>query len=121
MLEFLRPQEKLIAVFGRAELVRTLDGKIEWNVRDSDATVIFTIREVLTGGSKQTAELAVKHRKPWIHLSKAASDDPGKMLLEFLAAHQVKVLNVAGPRASKEPDVAAFVQEVLNQVLSRHD
>jgi hypothetical protein len=29
MLEFLRPQEELIATFGQAQLVRTLDGKSE--------------------------------------------------------------------------------------------
>ena len=29
MLEFLRPQEELIATFGQAQLVRMLDGKSE--------------------------------------------------------------------------------------------
>jgi hypothetical protein len=30
MLELLRPQEELIASFGQAQLVRTLDGKTEF-------------------------------------------------------------------------------------------
>ncbi len=29
--------------------------RTEWNVRDSDATAIFTIKEQLSGGSKRTA------------------------------------------------------------------
>lgn len=29
MIEFLRPQEELIAAFGQAQLVRKLDGKVE--------------------------------------------------------------------------------------------
>jgi len=38
--------------------------RTEWNVRDSHGTVIFTLSEELTGGSKRTAEFAEKHQKP---------------------------------------------------------
>jgi len=31
--------------------------------------------------------------------------------------HKIRVLNVAGSRASKEPGVGAFVQEVLDAAL----
>lgn len=92
--------------------------RTEWNVRDSDATVIFTVRSELTGGSKLTAECAAQHGKPWLHLAKAAGGDPAPVLRDFLAAHAVKVLNVAGSRASKEPDVAKFVAQVLTSVLN---
>jgi len=30
----------------------------------------------------------------------------------------VKILNVAGPRASGEPEVAAFIQEIFNELLA---
>src|SRR6187200_1547206 len=43
--------------------------RTEWNVRDSDGTVIFTIARRLTGGSALTRELAVEYRKPCLHLS----------------------------------------------------
>src|SRR5229473_2876346 len=42
--------------------------RTEWNVRDSDGTVIFSIAPVLTGGSKQTVNLAMKHQKPLFHI-----------------------------------------------------
>jgi hypothetical protein len=74
--------------------------RTEWNVRDSDATVIFSVGRELTGGSKLTAECAAKHGKPSLHLAKAAQGDPAGRLREFLSAHAVKVLNVAGSRAS---------------------
>lgn len=74
--------------------------RTEWNVRDSDATVIFTVSQEVTGGSKLTAELAAKHGKPWLHLAREVPGDPVARLREFLAAHSVKVLNVAGSRAS---------------------
>ena len=32
--------------------------RTEWNVRDSDGTVVFSLAPVLTGGSKKTVELA---------------------------------------------------------------
>jgi hypothetical protein len=34
---------------------------------------------------------------------------------EFLRQHDIKVLNVAGPRQSEEPAVAAFVIATLKQ------
>ena len=39
------------------------------------------------------------------------------MLREFVSDHELKTLDVAGPRASKEPEVAAFVKEVLGLAL----
>lgn len=83
-------------------------------MRDSDGTAIFTISAKLTGGSKRTAEFADKHRKPWIHISAAGGEDAGAALKAFIAKHAIKVLNVAGTRGSKEPQVAALVAGALN-------
>ena len=55
----------------RAYLQRT-----EWNVRDSDATVLFSIVPILTGGSKRTVELARKHNMPCIHIHERMLDGP---------------------------------------------
>jgi hypothetical protein len=44
-------------------------------------------------------------------------DSPEKKLREFIKKHNVKTLNVAGPRSSKEPLVAAFVKETLQKAL----
>ncbi len=88
--------------------------RTEWNVRDSDGTVIFSIAPVLTGGSKKTLDLARKHHKPVIHISREEGPvSPAQALKRFIAEHRIKVLNVAGPRASKEPEVASFVRHVL--------
>ena len=93
--------------------------RTEWNVRDSDGTVVFSIAPVLTGGSKKTVELAHQRHKPVIHISRDGGPaSPGQALLRFIKDHKIKVLNVAGPRASKEPDVYAFVKDVLGNALS---
>jgi hypothetical protein len=92
--------------------------RTEWNVRDSDGTIVFSIAPVLTGGSKKTIELAHKYRKPVIHIARdGGAASPARALLRFIQDNQIKVLNVAGPRASKEPEVGAFVKEVLEELL----
>jgi hypothetical protein len=92
--------------------------RTEWNVRDSDGTVIFTIKKVLTGGSRRTAEFARQHGKPWLHVAKLQGHDYAPRMREFVATHGIKVLNVAGTRASKEPGVYEFVKEVLNKAFT---
>ena len=47
--------------------------RTEWNVRDSDGSVIFSVSPILTGGSKKTVDLAIKHNKPWLHLHQVES------------------------------------------------
>ena len=92
--------------------------RTEWNVRDSDGTVIFSIAGVLSGGSKQTAELARQHGKPCLHLTRERDGGlAASRLREFLSANQIRVLNVAGPRRSQEPEVGEFVRETLERGL----
>jgi hypothetical protein len=93
--------------------------RTEWNVSDSDGTAIISIAANLTGGSKRTTELARKHKKPCVHISKARHGDAAESLRRFIEKHGIKILNVAGSRASKEPEVAAFVREVLERAFCR--
>jgi len=89
--------------------------RTEWNVCDSDATVIFTISSQLSGGSKRTAEFATKHCKPWIHLARQAAshENPALILQRFVEENSIRELNIAGTRASKEPQVWRFAYETL--------
>ena len=88
--------------------------RTEWNVRDSDATVIFTLSEKLDGGSKRTAEFAQLLEKPWFQMRPRVGS---KYLAQFLAAERVTVLNVAGTRESSAPGIAAFVRATLDAAL----
>lgn len=88
--------------------------RTEWNVRDSDGTVIFTIGDKLTRGSKTTAKLAQEAGKPCLHLSaKCHAENAAALLNQFMRDNGIKALNIAGSRASKEPAVATFVRKVL--------
>jgi hypothetical protein len=97
------------------------DQRTRWNVRDSDATVVFSIAREVSGGTALTLAIAEQQGKPYLHLaSEAVAEgelDPARTLLDFLAEHRVSRLNVAGPRASQEPLVAAFVRGVLVDAL----
>src|SRR5207248_2214792 len=86
--------------------------RTEWNVRDSDGTVIFSIGRRLSGGSRLTAKLARQHRKPSLHLH-LCSKNPSQALRRFVSQNKIVVLNVAGPRASQEPQAGEFVRRVL--------
>jgi hypothetical protein len=88
--------------------------RTEWNVRDSDATLIFTISDVLDGGSKRTAEFSEKHDKPFLHVHLGTDLD---LIVSFLMANAVTSLNIAGKSASNSPGVAQFDLETLNKVI----
>jgi hypothetical protein len=88
--------------------------RTEWNVRDSDATLVFTLDDRLEGGSQRTAAFAEALGKPWLHVRPGVHP---KFVARFLARHAVATLNVAGQRASKAPGVAALVEQVLSAAL----
>jgi hypothetical protein len=88
------------------------------NIVDSDGTLILNLGE-LTGGTALTERLALKLEKP---LRVVFLDQDWRIfdLLQWLKDENIGVLNVAGPRASKEPQVYAetlrFLSELFNQV-----
>ena len=88
--------------------------RTEQNIIDSDGTAIFSMKPKLTGGSKRTAEFAVKHQKPLLHIYPQIIK-PGVQLVEFIREHGIKSLNVAGPRASGEPQIGEFVKKVMKE------
>lgn len=88
----------------------------EWNVRDSDATVVFTLSEKATGSSMKPIRLAKDLKKPFLHLHPgilAASEK----LIAFTEKHSVRRLHVAGANESNEADLHAWVDKVLEKML----
>jgi hypothetical protein len=92
--------------------------RTRWNVRDADATVIFSLAEYLSGGSMATLKIARNLGKPVVHHSKAVTEDPARKLLEFVEENFVAILNVAGPRASGEESIGEFVYDVLEEAFA---
>ena len=78
--------------------------RTEQNVIDSDGTLIISHGK-LTGGSKLTKEFADKHKKPCLHIDLNEEVEYGAAVHidDWTQEHGIEVLNVAGPRASKDP------------------
>ena len=91
--------------------------RTEKNVLESDGTVIFP-HGLLTGGSKLTQKVAKKHNKPCLHIN--LNETPGYyavfLIRKFLYENNVEILNVAGPRASGDPEIYEEVFDIIKGV-----
>lgn len=91
------------------------------NIRDSDATVVFSTRREISGGTGLTLDFAKRIGKPVLHVVQGDPPvelaDAVKALTAFLIEHNVQTLNVAGPRASQEPRIGEFVTAVLSTAI----
>ena len=90
------------------------------NVRDSDATLIISGGS-LTGGSLATMREAERIRRPVLHVDLAAVSVTDAAVLVHNWIHSLNPgrLNVAGPRASGDPEIGALAAEVLRRALAR--
>ena len=93
--------------------------RTEWNVRDTDGTIILTKKIKLTGGSMRTRSFCKNHDKPWMIISKENNSEPvaARKFVDFVVAKKIKNLNVAGPRESKEKGVYSWAYGVLSRAL----
>ena len=92
--------------------------RTEKNILDSDGTLIVS-HGLLTGGSALTRELTKQHRKPWIHIDLKTTPYPeaARMIREWVRRNEVKAMNVAGARGSKDPLIYQAVMELLEATL----
>ena len=89
--------------------------RTERNVIESDATLIFGRALPLSEGTQFTQECAIKHNKPSLVVTENGGPDAAaRVIAAFLRDHNIKVLNVAGPRESQAPGLSKFVRQVLN-------
>jgi hypothetical protein len=92
--------------------------RTERNVIDSDGTLIISHGE-LKGGSALTREFANKYARPslQIDLDKLDPLKAAQEITTWITDHEIKVLNVAGPRASHDPRIYEAVKDLLKSVL----
>ncbi|PIE63429.1 MAG: hypothetical protein CSA25_00380 [Desulfobacter postgatei] len=100
---------------------RDYPARTRQNILDSDGTVIIA-RGPLTGGSALTHAFAQKTGK-WvcrINLLEQDAFEAALILHAFIVDHGIRVLNIAGPRASHDPDIYCDVKNILTTVLYLH-
>ena len=93
--------------------------RTEWNVRDSDGTLILTCGEA-DRGTALTIELARRKKKPCLVVDVGAEVDVTG-IRAWAEANGVGVLNVAGPRESSAPGIHDRAAEVLRRLLRGED
>jgi len=92
--------------------------RTEQNVLDSDGTLIIS-HGPLIGGSKYTLEVALKHRKPHLHidLNETSESSAAKSACEWIRKNGIEILNVAGPRSSVDPHIYHAAMQLMTKVL----
>jgi hypothetical protein len=108
------------ARYGMAELAGSgYEKRTLRNVLDSDGTAILYFG-VLEGGTLQTRMNCVARGKPveLIDASRAAPPEAAARILSFVRKNGISVLNVAGPRASKQPAAHDYARATIAIVIA---
>ena len=88
------------------------------NVQDSDATIIIYF-ESISGGTEETLLYCLNEKKPYLLIdgSGITEDSASKRIKHFIDENQISLLNVAGPRASKEQRAYEYTKQVITLML----
>jgi hypothetical protein len=92
--------------------------RVQQNVRDSDATLI-----IASGGPEDGTTKPARYcrftKRPMILIDADTMEVEAAVtaVAEFIELHQVGVLNVAGPKASKRPGVYEYARRVVAGVV----
>jgi hypothetical protein len=91
--------------------------RAEKNVLDSDGTLIISHGQ-LTGASDFTKKAALKNKRPLLHidLDKTTIFQASLSVTHWITENQIAVLNVTGPRTSKDPEIYRTVINILESV-----
>jgi hypothetical protein len=90
--------------------------------------VIFSLQHFLSGGTKLSRDYPNKIGKPLLHIfetrkERTLSPDSHSLeiqtLTNFLCSNKIEILNVAGPRESKEPGVYEWTLAMLRIFFNR--
>ena len=102
--------------------------RTEWNVRDTDGTLILVLDEI-SSGTRLTADAAKSHGKPLKieHLSASAGhglltaenspEEQAESVVDWLLRHKIRTLNVAGPRGSSSKEIYPRARAFMTLVL----
>ena len=89
--------------------------RTEWNVRDSDGTLILNTGP-LQGGTALTANLATLQNKPFLIVNLDVQPDT-TVIVEWITSNDIKILNIAGPRERKQPGIYKKTCQLLEKLI----
>lgn len=91
--------------------------RTERNVKESTGTLIISHGQ-LTEGSDYTRKMAIKHQRPWLHidLNETPAFKASTLISNWIEDNNIEILNVAGPRASKDPKIYSAVTKLIESL-----
>lgn len=91
--------------------------RTEWNVRDSDGTLVIRLAGKKGPGTNWTMKCARRYQRPLVVCDAA---DPGawEKIVEWAAQNAIGILNVAGPSESADPGIAEKAYALLRNVFA---
>jgi hypothetical protein len=92
--------------------------RTEWNIRDSDATIIITVknREAIQDGTRFTVEKVLELEKPYFIIYVDIPLDAEK-ISQWLYDHKIDTLNFAGPRESSVNGIYQQSCSIIKEIL----
>ena len=91
------------------------------NVIDSDATIIFRFARIdKSPGTELTLKQCITHTKSYLLIDAETLSEPEavRQILEFISAHNVRRLNIAGPRESQTAAAYKYSMAVVRGVIN---
>ena len=91
--------------------------RTEKNILSACGTLIFSFGP-LVGGSALTEALAIRHGRPFLHIDFELIEKKQAVVVveQWVCSMELKVINVAGPRASSEPRIYQAVYSLLTGI-----
>lgn len=95
---------------------REFSQRTKLNVKDSDGTLILvTNASKITGGTRFTIDEAKFQHKPYLIVD-LSNDVEINLVIQWIHANHIKILNIAGPRESKNSGIYDVSFKLLEQV-----
>jgi hypothetical protein len=94
--------------------------RTEQNVIDSEGTLIISLGP-LTGGSELTHKTATLHDRPCLHIDLGTLNtlQAVRTVRSWIVRHGIEILNIAGSRASENPEIYDMAAKILKAVVGK--
>jgi uncharacterized phage-like protein YoqJ len=97
--------------------------RTEFNVRDSDGTLIIINgdEETMGRGSKLTMNMTKKYKKPLFILNLKDNNESLNeiKIIQWISMNNIQILNIAGPREETTPGIYQLTQIFLKNFLQK--
>lgn len=90
------------------------------NIVSATGTLIIVKDDYMDRGTTLTLEICRKLNKPFF-VASGSNPNEKELLIDWLAKHQIKILNIAGCRASAQKEIFSHAMNFLNALFNQND